>query len=72
MYPVPTTGTLQLTLTGTADISNVRVTDLRGATVSTARYDGNGILDVSNLAKGMYLISINDGQQTFRQRFVKE
>ena len=72
VYPVPTTGTLQLTLTGTADISNVRVTDLRGATVSTARYDGNGILDVSNLAKGMYLISINDGQQTFHQRFVKE
>ena len=72
VYPVPATNALHLMLTGAAEISSVRVTDLRGAAIATARYDGNGTLDVSNLAKGMYLISISDGQQTFRQRFVKE
>ena len=72
VFPVPASNELHLVLSGNADISSVRVSDLRGAAVATARYDGHGTLDVSNLAKGMYLISISDGQQIFRQRFVKE
>jgi len=72
LYPVPATNELHLLLGDNAQIVNVRVTDLRGAAVTTARYNGEGTLDVSSLAKGMYLISVSDGQQTFRQRFVKE
>ena len=72
LYPVPATNELHLLLGDNADIVGVRVTDLRGAAVTTARYNGEGTLDVSSLAKGMYLISVSDGQQTFRQRFVKE
>ncbi|MGI4742063.1 MAG: M4 family metallopeptidase [Janthinobacterium lividum] len=72
IYPVPATNTLHLQLTGAADISRVRVTDLRGVTVSTTRYEGDGTLDVSSLAQGVYLISVSDGQQSFHQRFVKE
>ena len=72
VYPVPATNTLHLVLSGDGEIGSVRVSDLRGAAVTTARYDGHGTLDVSNLAKGVYLISISDGQQTFRQRFMKE
>ena len=72
VFPVPATDVLHLALSGNAAIGTVQVTDLRGAAVHTARYDGNGMLDVSKLAKGMYLIRISAGQQTFRQRFVKE
>ena len=72
LYPVPATNELHLALEGNAEIVSVRVSDLRGANVTTARYNGNGTLDVSGLAKGMYLVSVSDGQQTFRQRFVKE
>ena len=72
LYPVPATNELHLLLGDNAQIVSVRVTDLRGATVTTARYNGEGTLDVSSLAKGMYLISVSDGQQAFRQRFVKE
>ncbi|WP_210514004.1 M4 family metallopeptidase [Hymenobacter terricola] len=72
LYPVPATNELHPMLGGDAEISSVRVTDVRGAAVGTARYNGNGTLDVSSLAKGMYLIRVSDGQQTFRQRFVKE
>ena len=72
LYPVPATNELHLLLGDNAQIVSVRVTDLRGAVVNTARYNGEGTLDVSSLAKGMYLISVSDGQQTFRQRFVKE
>ena len=72
LYPVPATNELHLLLDGNSAIVSVQVSDLRGAAVKTARYDGNGTLDVSNLAKGMYLLNVSDGTQTFRQRFVKE
>ncbi|MCI1188685.1 M4 family metallopeptidase [Hymenobacter sp. DH14] len=72
LYPVPASNELHMLLEGNSQIVSVRVSDLRGATVTTARYDGNGTLDVSNLAKGMYLLNVSDGSQTFRQRFVKE
>ncbi|WP_201985071.1 M4 family metallopeptidase [Hymenobacter rubidus] len=72
LYPVPATNELTLTLPDNAAITSVRISDLRGAVITTARYDGNGTLDVSSLAKGMYLINVSDGQQTYRQRFVKE
>jgi len=70
--PVPASHELHLMLAGSTEIGSVRVTDLRGADVTTTRYDGHGTLDVSNLANGMYLISVSDGASTFRQRFVKE
>ena len=72
LYPVPATNELHLLLDGNSEIVSVQVSDLRGAAVTTARYNGNGLLDVSNLAKGMYLLNVSDGSQTFRQRFVKE
>ncbi|GAA4027571.1 hypothetical protein GCM10022409_09470 [Hymenobacter glaciei] len=72
LYPVPATNELHLLLDGNSEIVSVQLSDLRGAAVTTARYNGNGTLDVSNLAKGMYFINVSDGSQTFRQRFVKE
>jgi len=72
VYPVPATSELHLTLGGNAEIVSVKVTDLRGAAVAAARYQANGTLDVSNLAKGMYLVHVSDGVSTYRQRFVKE
>ena len=72
LYPVPATNELHLLLDGNSEIVSVQVRDLRGAVVGTARYNGNGTLDVSSLAKGMYVINVSDGEQTFRQRFVKE
>ncbi|MBH8568268.1 M4 family metallopeptidase [Microvirga sp. STS02] len=72
LYPMPATNELHLLLDGGAEIVSVTVNDLRGAAVATTRYDGNGTLDVSRLAKGMYVINVSDGTQTFHQRFVKE
>ena len=44
---------------------------MRGAEVKTARFEGS-LLNVSQLAKGVYLLRITDGQQVSHQRFVKE
>jgi bacillolysin len=72
VYPMPATNEVHILLGGNAEISSVRVTDVRGAAITTARYDGNGTLDVSSLAKGMYMLSVSNGEKVFHQRFVKE
>ena len=44
---------------------------MRGARMSTVSFS-NGTLDIGGLAKGMYTLSVSDGQKVFHQRFVKE
>ena len=53
------------------EIVNVQVTDIRGARVAGASFSA-GTLNISSLAKGMYTLSVSDGQKVFHQRFVKE
>ena len=71
MYPNPATDVLNLMLTENAPIASVVVTDLRGARVAGTTFS-NGALNISGLAKGMYTLSVSDGQKVFHQRFVKE
>ncbi|MDO7885695.1 M4 family metallopeptidase [Hymenobacter cheonanensis] len=72
LYPNPALTTLTLSLSSNATLTKVEVLDARGAAVSAARYQGNGQLDVSGLAGGLYLLRASDGQHTFVQRFVKQ
>ena len=71
MYPNPATDVLNLMLTENAPITSVVVTDLRGARIVGTTFS-NGALNISGLAKGMYTLSVSDGQKVFHQRFVKE
>ncbi|WP_205619289.1 GEVED domain-containing protein [Hymenobacter aerophilus] len=71
LYPNPATNVLRVELAGKAPVVAVTVTDLRGARVSQVRFE-NGQLDVANLASGMYLLTVSDGQKTFHERFVKQ
>ncbi|MVN78168.1 T9SS type A sorting domain-containing protein [Hymenobacter sp. HMF4947] len=72
MYPNPATDHLQLTLTNGADLTSVAVVDALGAKVLAAHYAGNGQLDVSGLASGLYTVLASDGQHSFSQHFVKQ
>lgn len=72
MYPNPASTTLTLSLSTSDELTKVEVLDARGATVPAARYQGNGQLDVSGLAGGLYLLRASTGTQTFVQRFVKQ
>lgn len=70
LYPNPASSTLQVTLPGNRDASQVTLTDAQGRTVPVAHQHGK--VDVSGLAAGLYIVSATDGQKTFRQKFVKE
>ncbi|WP_206599830.1 M4 family metallopeptidase [Hymenobacter glacialis] len=71
VYPNPATDAVRIVLPGNAEATMVTVTDLRGARVSTTTFS-NGTLNVSSLARGMYTLTVSDGQKTFHQRLVKQ
>ncbi|MCR5888403.1 M4 family metallopeptidase [Hymenobacter sp. J193] len=72
LYPNPASDVVRISLPGGAKVASVKVVDLRGASVGGARYNDNGTLNVSGLAKGVYMLSVSDGQKTFHTRFVKQ
>ncbi|WP_026351237.1 M4 family metallopeptidase [Hymenobacter aerophilus] len=71
LYPNPAANVLNIVLAGKAPAVSAVVTDLRGARVANVRFE-NGQLDVANLAGGVYLLTVSDGQKTFHERFVKQ
>ena len=71
VYPNPAADAINLVLPGNAEATSVVVTDIRGARAATTSFS-NGTLNISTLAKGMYTLSVSDGQKVFHQRFVKE
>ena len=71
VYPNPASNAIRLVLPGNAEATSVTLTDVRGARVVGATFS-NGTLDISSLARGMYTLTVSDGQKVFHQRFVKE
>ncbi|SET90929.1 M4 family metallopeptidase [Hymenobacter actinosclerus] len=71
LYPNPAASVVNIVLAGKAPAVSAVVTDLRGARVANVRFE-NGQLDVANLASGIYLLTVSDGQKTFHERFVKQ
>jgi bacillolysin len=71
VYPNPASNAVRLVLPGNAEATSVTLTDVRGARVVGATFS-NGTLDISSLARGMYTLTVSDGQKVFHQRFVKE
>ena len=72
VYPNPATTQLTLALSTSAELTAVEVFDALGKAVPAARYQGGGLLDVSGLAGGLYLLRATDGQHLFTQRFLKQ
>ena len=70
LYPNPASTTLQIILPGNSEALQVTVTDAQGRTTQMSHHQGK--VDVSNLAPGLYIVSVADGQKTLRQKFVKE
>jgi bacillolysin len=71
LYPNPASEALQLSLSSGAELKSVDVLDVRGAKASV-RYLGNGEVNVSSLAPGLYLLRATDGQNTFVKHFSKQ
>ena len=71
LYPNPATDVVNIIMPDNAPVVSVTLTDLRGAKVPGLRISGDQ-LNVSALAKGIYTLTVSDGQKVFHQRFVKQ
>ncbi|WP_167856390.1 M43 family zinc metalloprotease [Hymenobacter metallicola] len=72
LYPNPADNVLNLTLPQSQNSWVVKVYDLRGHEMSQARYNGQGQVSVGQLPKGLYQMTLSNGEQTIRQRFEKQ
>ena len=72
LYPNPASTILNLVLSGGNDVLSIKISDLRGAAISTVRYQGNGKVDISSLAAGAYIVTASDGKREYHQKFIKE
>lgn len=78
LYPNPVEDvlTIELTLDGTKDI-NVRLMDMSGkqvisSTTAKQNKEVKTTIDLSDLAKGVYMIEVTDGENTAVRRLVKD
>ncbi|WP_216679787.1 M4 family metallopeptidase [Hymenobacter siberiensis] len=69
VYPNPASEMLNISVPGEA--TSVQISDVRGARMSDVSF-ANGQVNISRLAKGMYTITVSNGEKVFHQRFVKE
>lgn len=78
IYPNPASSTMNVTLTAEeAGQLTFRISDMAGRTISTERVENYGgemqhTLNVSNLAKGLYLLSIEGNQGKSVHKFIVE
>jgi len=77
VYPTITSGNLQIQTGTTSGIKNldIRVLDMSGRTVFTNRRNyGNGLIDISRLAKGIYSIEIISDNRKYKhvQKIIRE
>jgi len=71
LYPNPATDVVRVIMPDNAPLVSVTLTDLRGSKVAGLRVDGDQ-LNVAALAKGIYTLTVSDGQKVFHQRLVKQ
>lgn len=65
IYPNPTTGELNLKLSGSESILNIQIFDQSGRLVAKS-------LDLSGLPKGVYLLSVQTNQRKIQEKVIKK
>jgi hypothetical protein len=70
LYPNPSSDILNINVPASVEITNVTMFDLLGK--NTGVVLSNGSIDISNLNKGIYLLSIETSQGTLTQKVVKK
>ncbi|WP_116787458.1 T9SS type A sorting domain-containing protein [Flavobacterium psychrotrophum] len=72
VFPNPTSNVVNVASAG-ALVNNVAVTDLNGRTVKSAKFDGvtNAQVNISDLASGVYMMTISSDKGTSTKKIVK-
>ena len=73
IQPNPTNGVITLSVNGVSINATVNVIDLQGNVVASRALEGNSVtFDLSNIAKGIYVMQIISDNAQATQRFIVE
>ncbi|MCB2406757.1 RICIN domain-containing protein [Hymenobacter lucidus] len=72
LSPNPASSLLTFALAKEAKAKAVTVTDIRGSVVTGAVVSGNNTVDISQVAAGIYILTVSDGEQVYHQKFIKQ
>lgn len=73
VYPNPATNVVNIKSSVNASIQTVSITDLNGRTVKTNTVSGNEAqINISDLASGVYMMSINSDEGSVTKKIVKK
>jgi hypothetical protein len=70
IYPNPTSGKLNIDLSGTASNANFKLFDITGKTISSGLIENGQPLDFSTQPEGMYLLKIESETFTSTQKLI--
>ena len=74
IFPNPATSQINFSFNNNLENANLKITSLLGQTVfEKQNLSGNNLsFDVSNLAKGMYVVTLDNGGLVLNSKFIKE
>ncbi|HOY71744.1 MAG TPA: T9SS type A sorting domain-containing protein, partial [Tenuifilaceae bacterium] len=73
LYPNPASDYINISLTGASSEVTVRIFDVRGSMVKSQVLNASeNRIDVSTLAKGIYMVSVGEGKEISTKRFIKQ
>jgi hypothetical protein len=74
IYPNPATDVVNIASSETASLYGVQITDINGRVVKTVKYNGveSAQVNVSELANGVYIMSVTSDKGTSTQKIVKK
>jgi hypothetical protein len=75
LFPNPTSGEVNINLSGVSKSATLRIIDLTGKVIKLidlSKVENSGFaIDLSDLAEGIYLLKLTDGEQSTVKRIVK-
>lgn len=71
IYPNPTSDILNVRIPSSIEVTNVALFDLLGKNTGVS-FSNNGTIDISNLSRGVYLLSLETTEGTLTQKVVKQ
>lgn len=71
VFPNPASSQVKIQLNGIEGDVMMRIYDMRGGLVKVMPVNGETDVDVSDLAKGVYVISIDEEKEAIKKQFVK-
>ena len=69
--PNPTTGIVSISNQDNLSIDKIEIVDVLGKTIST-KTENTSQVDISNMAKGIYIFKIYSGETVFQKKIVKQ